>query len=306
MKVGPVLWLFFLLVVVLWREAQQAPGIEKNCGEHEYFHLKHKKCCSKCPPGTYASSQCNATSNTTCTPCPADFYNEKWIYANRCKMCWPCPKDTGLVATVNCSATTATECGCQDGFVCELYNPLGKCMHCRRVTTPTTTVESTTDHRTNGGHIDPSDNGTPLWIIIPVTIGLICLGLIILLLVTNTHVLKGIVRAMGIEKDNKPSSLNTADARTEQDVAKTVLLPTSKGTQSTDLSENPAEAILTYAENSPMQTCHLSESTNWQSSGYVYPFKVAPGCNPHLSIPVMLDDDHLHFPIQEETNCIKD
>ncbi|XP_031761845.1 tumor necrosis factor receptor superfamily member 3 isoform X3 [Xenopus tropicalis] len=238
MKVGPVPWLFLLLLGSLWRDAQQAPKNEKDCGEHEYFNFKHKKCCSKCPPGTYASSQCNAKSNTTCTPCRSDFYTEQWNYADRCRMCFPCPKeDTRLVATVNCSATTATVCECQYGFVCEVNNALGKCMNCKRVATPPPTMEPSTDQ------------GAPLSIIIPVAIGLILFACIILLLFPNTRVLKRIVRAMGTKKDNKSSSL--VDAKTEQGVTQDQekLLP-SPSSYATIVERNKGQP---YGNNCPTQ-----------------------------------------------------
>ncbi|XP_041426784.1 tumor necrosis factor receptor superfamily member 1B isoform X2 [Xenopus laevis] len=282
MKIGLVTWLFFLLLGSLWREAQQAPEIERNCGEREYFNLHQRKCCSRCPPGTYASSQCSAKSDTNCKSCPVDSYNENWIYADKCKLCKSCPEDAGLVAIVNCSATTAVDCGCQDGYVCELASPLGECMHCRRVTSPAPTVEFST--------------GTHFWIIISVTVGLILLGFIIFLLVTNTRVLKRIVRVMGNEDNKTSSSLDATDARTFPEI---VLLPGSNGTQSTDLSQNPAETTSHNTEDSLMQSVHLLDSTKGQSSDYISSFKVVSGCYPHLSIPVM-SDDHLHYPIQEE------
>ncbi|XP_066213799.1 tumor necrosis factor receptor superfamily member 3 isoform X1 [Saccopteryx leptura] len=94
----------------------------------EYYEPKHQVCCSRCPPGTHISAECNRSQNTFCATCPENSYNEHWNHLLHCQLCRPCDQILGFEETAPCTSKQKTQCRCQPGMFCVLGDP--ECMHC--------------------------------------------------------------------------------------------------------------------------------------------------------------------------------
>ncbi|OWK03979.1 LTBR [Cervus elaphus hippelaphus] len=102
----------------------------QSCGdqENEYYESKHRLCCSRCPPGTYVSTECSRHQNTICAKCPENSYNEHWNHLSFCQLCRPCDKMLGFVEIMPCTSDRKTQCHCQPGMYCVFWN--SECEHC--------------------------------------------------------------------------------------------------------------------------------------------------------------------------------
>lgn len=102
----------------------------QSCGdqEKEYYESKHRLCCSRCPPGTYVSTECSRHQDTICATCPENSYNEHWNHLSFCQLCRPCDKMLGFVEIMPCTSDHKTQCHCQPGMYCVFWN--SECEHC--------------------------------------------------------------------------------------------------------------------------------------------------------------------------------
>uniref|UniRef100_A0A8C8ZWX1 Lymphotoxin beta receptor n=1 Tax=Prolemur simus TaxID=1328070 RepID=A0A8C8ZWX1_PROSS len=96
--------------------------------EKEYYELRHQVCCSRCPPGTYASAKCSLSRDTVCTTCAENSYNEHWNYLSFCQLCRPCDPVMGLEEVAPCTNKQKTQCRCQPGMFCAAWAL--ECTHC--------------------------------------------------------------------------------------------------------------------------------------------------------------------------------
>nr|XP_017501373.2 tumor necrosis factor receptor superfamily member 3 isoform X1 [Manis javanica] len=96
--------------------------------EEEYYEPKHQACCSRCPPGMHVSSECSRSQDTVCAMCPENSYNEHWNHLSICQLCRPCDQMLGFEETAPCTSKQKTQCRCQPGMFCVLWDP--ECVHC--------------------------------------------------------------------------------------------------------------------------------------------------------------------------------
>ncbi|XP_004438791.1 PREDICTED: tumor necrosis factor receptor superfamily member 3 isoform X2 [Ceratotherium simum simum] len=96
--------------------------------EKEYYEIKHQVCCSRCPPGTHISAECSHGQDTACATCPENSYNEHWNHLFICQLCRPCDQMLGFEETAPCTSKQKTQCRCQPGTFCVLWN--FECVHC--------------------------------------------------------------------------------------------------------------------------------------------------------------------------------
>ncbi|XP_019219868.1 tumor necrosis factor receptor superfamily member 11B isoform X1 [Oreochromis niloticus] len=71
--------------------------------------------CPKCPPGTFMSAYCTATTRTQCQPCRDGHFTDLWNYLPRCLYCSNICTGNQEVET-ECSPTTNRTCRCKEGF----------------------------------------------------------------------------------------------------------------------------------------------------------------------------------------------
>lgn len=71
--------------------------------------------CPKCPPGTFMSAHCTATTRTQCQPCRDGHFTDLWNYLPRCLYCSNICTGNQEVET-ECSPTTNRICRCKEGF----------------------------------------------------------------------------------------------------------------------------------------------------------------------------------------------
>ncbi|KAM5332958.1 tumor necrosis factor receptor superfamily member 3 isoform 1-T1 [Glossophaga mutica] len=96
--------------------------------EKEYYEPKHQACCSRCPPGTHVSAECGHGQDTVCATCPENSYNEHWNHLLSCQLCRPCDQVLGFEETAPCTSKQKTQCHCQPGMFCSLWDR--ECIHC--------------------------------------------------------------------------------------------------------------------------------------------------------------------------------
>ncbi|XP_053413795.1 tumor necrosis factor receptor superfamily member 3 [Nycticebus coucang] len=96
--------------------------------EKEYYEPRHRVCCSRCPPGTYASAECSRSRDTICTTCSENSYTEHWNYVSSCHLCRPCDSVMGLEEVAPCTSKQKTQCRCQPGMFCAARTH--ECTHC--------------------------------------------------------------------------------------------------------------------------------------------------------------------------------
>ncbi|KAF3856209.1 hypothetical protein F7725_016932, partial [Dissostichus mawsoni] len=83
-----------------------------GCGEHQY--QVDRRCCNKCPPGTYMKNYCTKVQQTVCRPCKEGFYSDKYHSFDRCEECRSCLYEYAE----KCQNTTNANCSCHNGFLC--------------------------------------------------------------------------------------------------------------------------------------------------------------------------------------------
>lgn len=71
--------------------------------------------CPKCPPGTFMSAHCTATTPTQCQSCKDGHFTDLWNYLPRCLYCNNLCTGNLEVET-ECSPTTNRICRCKEGF----------------------------------------------------------------------------------------------------------------------------------------------------------------------------------------------
>ncbi|XP_024904529.1 tumor necrosis factor receptor superfamily member 3 isoform X2 [Pteropus alecto] len=96
--------------------------------EKEYYEPKHQVCCSRCPPGTYVSTECSRSQDTVCDKCSENSYNEHWNHLSNCQLCRPCDWILGFQETAPCTSKQKTQCHCQPGMFCIFLGH--ECVHC--------------------------------------------------------------------------------------------------------------------------------------------------------------------------------
>lgn len=103
---------------------------KKTCRdqEEEYYESKLKACCSRCPPGTYVLTECSLSQDTVCAVCSENSYNEHWNHLLSCQICRPCDHILGFEETAPCTSKQKTQCHCQPGMFCALWDH--ECLHC--------------------------------------------------------------------------------------------------------------------------------------------------------------------------------
>ncbi|XP_037701956.1 tumor necrosis factor receptor superfamily member 3 [Choloepus didactylus] len=96
--------------------------------EKEYYEPKHRVCCSRCPPGTYITTECSRSQDTVCSDCAENSYNEHWNHLLNCQLCRPCDEVLGLRETAPCTTKQKTQCHCQPGMFCAHWDQ--ECVFC--------------------------------------------------------------------------------------------------------------------------------------------------------------------------------
>ncbi|AOP31692.1 tnf receptor [Volepox virus] len=104
-----------------------------KCKEHEY--KRGNQCCIRCPAGTYASKQCDGSTNTICAECDNGTYTAIPNYAPACLSCnGACGNNQ--VEIQPCNKTQNRICKCSpesyclfkgSGPGCKLCTPKTKC-----------------------------------------------------------------------------------------------------------------------------------------------------------------------------------
>ncbi|XP_069740868.1 tumor necrosis factor receptor superfamily member 5-like isoform X2 [Narcine bancroftii] len=79
---------------------------------------KFGKCCDKCPPGTYMSSECAERNTSGCQPCGPDRYQSEWNMLEHCHLHKTCSNNGGFVVEKAGTSTSNTICQCQFGKHC--------------------------------------------------------------------------------------------------------------------------------------------------------------------------------------------
>ncbi|XP_038658951.1 tumor necrosis factor receptor superfamily member 5-like [Scyliorhinus canicula] len=102
-------------VLCLFQVCQVAS--RKTC-EDRTKYLKFAKCCSKCPPGEYMSSQCTDVKDSECQRCGPDRYQSEWNTLDHCQLHKSCNNNGGFVVENPGTSTTDTVCQCQLGMQC--------------------------------------------------------------------------------------------------------------------------------------------------------------------------------------------
>ncbi|KAG7455426.1 hypothetical protein MATL_G00256700 [Megalops atlanticus] len=98
-----------------------------SCNPQQY--PKDRRCCSKCPPGTFAFVLCTGTSDTICRPCGSNEYQPDWNNETRCQTQKFCDKGRGFDPVRPENRTAAVPCRCLPGLQCSLVN----CEFCERM-----------------------------------------------------------------------------------------------------------------------------------------------------------------------------
>ncbi|CAI9614233.1 unnamed protein product, partial [Staurois parvus] len=149
----------------------------QTCNETQYFKETWRKCCSRCPPGTYLKNECTETSDTECQPCEDGRYTSNWNYAARCMNCKSC--DQPLIEKEKCTRTKKEQCGCPDGYTCTQLTGTGICLICKPDLLPTT-VPLPTEPRVTQPSSDYPPWVIPVIVVVAVFIVLVTLSMIFL------------------------------------------------------------------------------------------------------------------------------
>ncbi|XP_060691951.1 tumor necrosis factor receptor superfamily member 5-like [Hemiscyllium ocellatum] len=102
-------------VLCLFQGCQLVSGNICNT-RSQYWKLD--KCCSKCPPGTYMSSECTETKDSECQRCDSDRYQSEWNTLDHCQLHKSCNPNGGFVVEKPGTTTSDTICQCQLGMYC--------------------------------------------------------------------------------------------------------------------------------------------------------------------------------------------
>lgn len=127
-----------LLLVLLWDFSASVPAQwkpsevkEEECTNTTKYYLKdHGLCCSRCPPGYYASERCIPGKDTTCLQCPNNMFTELWNYLPSCFRCLRCDHVLSFEEALPCNLTHRTKCRCIEGTHCITGDTPGRCTHC--------------------------------------------------------------------------------------------------------------------------------------------------------------------------------
>lgn len=88
-----------------------------NCNPENQY-AKFGKCCQKCSPGMYVSSECTQDKDTECQHCGPDRYQSQWNTLQHCQMHKICTSNGGFVVEKIGTSTSDTVCQCQVGKHC--------------------------------------------------------------------------------------------------------------------------------------------------------------------------------------------
>ncbi|XP_067904210.1 tumor necrosis factor receptor superfamily member 5-like [Heterodontus francisci] len=92
--------------------------VSSNTCDNRSQYSKFGKCCSKCPPGTYTSSECTDAKDSDCQPCGPDYYQSEWNKLDHCQMHKSCNNNGGFEVEKPGTSTSDTICRCQVGKYC--------------------------------------------------------------------------------------------------------------------------------------------------------------------------------------------
>ncbi|XP_078092509.1 tumor necrosis factor receptor superfamily member 5-like [Mustelus asterias] len=88
-----------------------------TCNDRSQY-LRFDKCCSKCKPGTFMSSECTDKKDSKCHSCDPDRYQSEWNTLDHCQLHKSCNSNGGFVVENPGTRTTDTICKCQAGMYC--------------------------------------------------------------------------------------------------------------------------------------------------------------------------------------------
>ncbi|XP_030043999.1 tumor necrosis factor receptor superfamily member 3 [Microcaecilia unicolor] len=129
----------WLLLAILWdflptAPAQLSPYKVKDQDEcpnaTKYYLKKNGLCCSRCPPGYFASETCIPGRDTTCLQCSNNMVTETWNYLPKCFLCPKCESVLGFEVALPCNLTHKTKCRCVKGTHCITADTQDECTHC--------------------------------------------------------------------------------------------------------------------------------------------------------------------------------
>ncbi|XP_029441980.1 tumor necrosis factor receptor superfamily member 3-like isoform X2 [Rhinatrema bivittatum] len=120
-----------LLLALLWLFSSSAPAQKEECLKATKYYLEENGlCCSRCPPGHYASEKCNPEKDTVCLQCADNTFTEFWNYVPACYRCSRCDTVLGFEVALPCNFTHKTKCSCMNGTHCVSGDTPGECTHC--------------------------------------------------------------------------------------------------------------------------------------------------------------------------------
>ncbi|KAM3615266.1 uncharacterized protein V6R79_025665 [Siganus canaliculatus] len=104
----------------------------ENCPSEDKFLSNDKRCCDRCPAGSYMKAECDGTRPTVCAKCEHGGYTTTKNYLSKCQPCRSCPSNKRLSVMKNCTSQEDTVCSCGFGFHCnnercEFCQPMREC-----------------------------------------------------------------------------------------------------------------------------------------------------------------------------------
>ncbi|XP_061427317.1 tumor necrosis factor receptor superfamily member 26-like isoform X1 [Lethenteron reissneri] len=83
----------------------------RACNETTHY-LFDNICCEKCPPGTFLSLPCGASSKTQCAPCRSGTFQNELNKRQNCEPCTRCNTALSHQELDKCTAVRDRVCGC--------------------------------------------------------------------------------------------------------------------------------------------------------------------------------------------------
>ncbi|XP_077984494.1 uncharacterized protein LOC144439105 [Glandiceps talaboti] len=111
-------------------------SIPPDCGANLYQQsglYGNTSCrpCSKCPPGMYASRECEDQRDTECKNCSEGTYSTSWSRSTICRTCTHCPPHLHTVQDCTTKQNAKCAAGCDHGYfldeLTDLCNPCSSC-----------------------------------------------------------------------------------------------------------------------------------------------------------------------------------
>ncbi|KAM4622969.1 tumor necrosis factor receptor superfamily member 5 [Discoglossus pictus] len=103
---------FTVLLFLVWN----LPCFAGICLDSQYE--KYDKCCQKCPPGQYLSTECSKDNETSCSYCQPGEFQDKWNRETSCHLHAYCDPNAGFEQESEGTTEKDVMCRCQRGRHC--------------------------------------------------------------------------------------------------------------------------------------------------------------------------------------------